>query len=44
LDRKMGYLGNINDTKEVLEKLFKSSWKLNLKLQQTYLSNIFEGC
>jgi len=25
LDRKMGYLGNINDTKEVLEKLFKSS-------------------
>ena len=25
LDRKMGYLGNINDTKEVLEKLYKSS-------------------
>jgi len=25
LDRKMGYLGNVNDTKEVLEKLFKSS-------------------
>ena len=25
LDRKMGYLGNVNDTKEVLEKLYKSS-------------------
>jgi hypothetical protein len=25
LDRKMGYLGNVKDTKEVLEKLYKSS-------------------
>ena len=25
LDRKMGYLGNVRDTKEVLEKLYKSS-------------------
>jgi hypothetical protein len=25
LDRKMGYLGNVNDTKEILEKIFKSS-------------------
>tara|TARA_Y100000287_G_scaffold105751_1_gene84791 strand:- start:106 stop:492 length:387 start_codon:yes stop_codon:yes gene_type:complete len=25
LDRKMGYLGNVLDTKEVLEKLYKSS-------------------
>jgi len=25
LDRKMGYLGNVHDTKEVLEKLYKSS-------------------
>ena len=25
LDRKMGYLGNVNDTKEILEKLYKSS-------------------
>ena len=26
LDRRMGYLGNVRDTKEVLEKLYKSSW------------------
>lgn len=25
LDRKMGYLGNVNDTKEILEKIFKMS-------------------
>ena len=25
LDRKMGYLGNVKDTKEVLEKLYKRS-------------------
>ena len=25
LDRRMGYLGNVRDTKEVLEKLYKSS-------------------
>ena len=25
LDRKMGYLGNVNDTKEILEKLYRSS-------------------
>ena len=25
IDRKMGYLGNVNDTKEVLEKIFKNS-------------------
>ena len=25
LDRKMGYLGNVHDTKEVLEKLFNNS-------------------
>ena len=25
LNRKMGYLGNVNDTKEILEKIFKSS-------------------
>jgi GrpB-like predicted nucleotidyltransferase (UPF0157 family) len=25
LNRKMGYLGNVNDTKEILEKLYKSS-------------------
>jgi hypothetical protein len=25
LDRKMGYLANINDAKEILEKIFKSS-------------------
>jgi len=25
LDRKMGYLGNVIDTKEILEKLYKSS-------------------
>jgi hypothetical protein len=25
LDRRMGYLGNVNDTKEVLEKLFNKS-------------------
>ena len=24
LNRKMGYLGNVNDTKEILEKIFKS--------------------
>ena len=24
IDRKMGYLGNVNDTKEVLEKIYKS--------------------
>jgi len=23
LDRKMGYLGNVQDTKEILEKIFK---------------------
>ena len=25
IDRKMGYLGNVNDTKEILEKIFKNS-------------------
>jgi len=25
LNRRMGYLGNVNDTKEILEKIFKSS-------------------
>jgi hypothetical protein len=25
LDRKMGYLGNVHDTKEILEKIFKMS-------------------
>ena len=25
IDRKMGYLGNVNDTKELLEKIFKKS-------------------
>ena len=25
LNRKMGYLGNVNDAKEILEKLYKSS-------------------
>ena len=25
IDRKMGYIGNVNDTKEILEKLYKSS-------------------
>tara|TARA_S200002703_G_C3713862_1_gene219298 strand:- start:172 stop:567 length:396 start_codon:yes stop_codon:yes gene_type:complete len=25
LNRKMGYLGNVNDTKEILEKLYKSN-------------------
>ena len=25
IDRKMGYLGNVNDTKELLEKIFKNS-------------------
>ena len=25
IDRKMGYLGNVNDTKEILEKIFKDS-------------------
>ena len=25
LDRKMGYLGNVQDTKEILEKIFKMS-------------------
>ena len=24
IDRKMGYLGNVNDTKELLEKIYKS--------------------
>ena len=24
LDRKMGYLANVNDAKEILEKLYKS--------------------
>jgi len=25
INRRMGYLGNVNDTKEILEKIFKSS-------------------
>ena len=25
IDRKMGYLGKVNDTKEILEKIFKNS-------------------
>ena len=25
IDRKMGYLGNVNDTKELLEKIYKDS-------------------
>ena len=25
LDRSMGYLSNVNDAKEILEKIFKSS-------------------
>ena len=25
IDRNMGYLGNVNDTKEILEKIFKNS-------------------
>ena len=25
IDRKMGYLGNVNDTKEILEKIYKDS-------------------
>jgi len=25
IDRKMGYLGNVDDTKEILEKIFKNS-------------------
>jgi hypothetical protein len=25
IDRKMGYIGNVNDTKEILEKLYKNS-------------------
>ena len=25
INRKMGYIGNVNDTKEILEKLYKSS-------------------
>ena len=25
LDRKMGYISNVNDAKEILEKIFKSS-------------------
>ena len=36
LDRKMGYLGNVNDTKEILEKIFKSVFKTNLQTQQSY--------
>ena len=24
IDRKMGYLGNVNDTKELLEKIYRS--------------------
>ena len=24
IDRKMGYIANVNDTKELLEKIFKS--------------------
>ena len=27
INRKMGYLGNVNDTKELLEKIYKSSNK-----------------
>ena len=27
INRKMGYLGNVNDTKELLEKIYKSSTK-----------------
>ena len=25
IDRKMGYIANVNDTKELLEKIFKSN-------------------
>ena len=25
IDRKMGYIANVNDAKEILEKLFKNS-------------------
>jgi hypothetical protein len=27
MSRKMGYLGNVNDTKEILEKIFKNNTK-----------------
>ena len=32
LNRKMGYLGKVNDTKELLEKIYKNSQQLDLSL------------
>ena len=37
IDRKMGYLGNVNDTKELLEKIYKDS--KNTKKPKSFLSN-----